>query len=131
MKAISRFSKSLALAAPVVAMSADQAEAAAYIKFDGIDGEAQSENFKGYVKIDFFKVEIEGVTAGEAAKVTDFKVTLPMEKASPATVAEAITTALKNGTEDVFPDPTSAQMQEGWKADAKGMERQMAQMASA
>jgi len=53
------------------------------------------------------------------------------EKATPSTVAQAIVDALESGLEDVFPDQMAAQMYEGWKANAKGMEQQMSQAASA
>ena len=53
-------------------------------------------------------------------------VDLPMEKTSPTAVADAIVDALKNGTEDVFPDAMAQQLHQGWKADAKALELQMA-----
>jgi NAD(P)-dependent dehydrogenase (short-subunit alcohol dehydrogenase family) len=49
------------------------------------------------------------------------------EKTPPSAVASAIIDALLNGTEDVFPDPIAAYVHEGWKKDAKAMERQMAE----
>lgn len=48
------------------------------------------------------------------------------EKTPPSAVALAIIDALSKGTEDVFPDPISVYLHEGWKQDAKAMERQMA-----
>ena len=47
-------------------------------------------------------------------------------KAPPSAVASAIIDALLKGTEDVFPDPMSVYVHEGWKKDAKAMELQMA-----
>ena len=49
-----------------------------------------------------------------------------MEKESPSVVAKGLVDALRNGTEDVFPDTMAAQLYEGWKADAKAVERMMA-----
>jgi NAD(P)-dependent dehydrogenase (short-subunit alcohol dehydrogenase family) len=61
---------------------------------------------------------------------TDMADGVPMDKTPPSTVATETIDALLNGTEYVFPDPTSQQMYEGWKADAKVMEQQMAAIAS-
>ena len=59
---------------------------------------------------------------------TDMAENMPMEKTSPSIVAETIISALRDGNvEDIFPDPLSQQLNEGWKADAKAVERQMAQ----
>jgi short-subunit dehydrogenase len=46
-------------------------------------------------------------------------------KASPRDVAIAVTKALEEGTEDVFPDAIAVQLYEGWKHDAKAMEKLM------
>jgi hypothetical protein len=51
---------------------------------------------------------------------------VPFEKSPPSDVADALIEALKNGVEDVFPDPMSKQLFEGWKADAKALEKNMA-----
>jgi NAD(P)-dependent dehydrogenase (short-subunit alcohol dehydrogenase family) len=53
------------------------------------------------------------------------------EKGTPAGVATALLEALAHGTEDVFPDPMAVQLHEGWKADAKAMEHNMAANYSA
>jgi short-subunit dehydrogenase len=50
-------------------------------------------------------------------------------KASPRDVAVAVTNALDEGTEDVFPDAIAVQLYEGWKHDAKAMEKLMAATA--
>lgn len=51
-------------------------------------------------------------------------------KASPESVARAIFNAIDNGEEDIFPDPTSAPMADGWRTSAaKALERQLAQLA--
>ena len=60
---------------------------------------------------------------------TDLAEDIPFDKASTSTVAQAVIEALENGTEDVFPDPMAYQLHEGWKANAKAMEQQMAQTA--
>jgi short-subunit dehydrogenase len=62
---------------------------------------------------------------------TDMADDIPMDKTPPSTVANEVVNALQKGIEDVFPDPTAVQMYEGWKADAKAMEQQVAGSASA
>jgi short-subunit dehydrogenase len=52
-----------------------------------------------------------------------------LPKASPRDVGIAVANALEEGSEDVFPDAIASQMHEGWKQDAKAMERQMAAVA--
>jgi NAD(P)-dependent dehydrogenase (short-subunit alcohol dehydrogenase family) len=52
-------------------------------------------------------------------------------KASPRDVALAVTKALEEGSEDVFPDAIASQLYEGWKHDAKAVEKQMAATAEA
>jgi hypothetical protein len=54
---------------------------------------------------------------------------LTLDKVGPHVVAQALGHALESGVEDVFPDPTAAQMFEAWKVDAKAIEVQMAQPA--
>lgn len=61
---------------------------------------------------------------------TDMAEKIPFAKTPPTQVAKAIADALESGLEDVFPDPMAQQMYEGWKNDAKAMERQMAAMAA-
>ena len=48
-------------------------------------------------------------------------------KTPPSAVAKAIMEALDDGTEDIFPDPMAVQLHDGWKADAKGMEKYVAE----
>ncbi len=62
---------------------------------------------------------------------TEMARTIPLDKASPSVVAEAISAALEAGQEDVFPDPLAQQLFAGWKADAKALETQMAQAEAA
>lgn len=83
MKKMSKFSKSLALVAPVMAMATESSEAAVYIKFDGVDGEVKDSGFEGYLKVEFFKVEIEGAAGRERPVLKDLVISLPMEKSSP------------------------------------------------
>jgi NAD(P)-dependent dehydrogenase (short-subunit alcohol dehydrogenase family) len=61
---------------------------------------------------------------------TDMADGIPMDKTPPSTVANAVMEALSNGTEDLLPDPQSKDMYEGWRADPKAMEVQMAAMNS-
>jgi NAD(P)-dependent dehydrogenase (short-subunit alcohol dehydrogenase family) len=63
---------------------------------------------------------------------TDMVRALDIPKASPQSVAEAIFDALGNGEEDIFPDPVSAALAEGWQAGpAKVLERQNAALLQA
>jgi NAD(P)-dependent dehydrogenase (short-subunit alcohol dehydrogenase family) len=52
---------------------------------------------------------------------------LDIPKASPACVARAVFDGAENGEEEIFPDPMSATMAEGWRSGAnKALERQLA-----
>jgi hypothetical protein len=52
---------------------------------------------------------------------------LPIPKAPPVSVARAILDGVETGDEEIFPDPMSATMAEGWRAGvAKELERQNA-----
>jgi NAD(P)-dependent dehydrogenase (short-subunit alcohol dehydrogenase family) len=62
---------------------------------------------------------------------TDMARAFDVAKATPSTVAQTVMDALKTGTEEVFPDPMSLQVHEGWKADARAMEQQVAESALA
>jgi NAD(P)-dependent dehydrogenase (short-subunit alcohol dehydrogenase family) len=62
---------------------------------------------------------------------TDMADGFPFEKTPPSSVAQSIVDALGSGKEDVFPDPMAVQLYEGWKADAKALEQQMAQSVAA
>lgn len=66
-----------------MAMATENSEAAAYIKFDGVEGESTASKFRGYLKVEFFKVEIEGAGGREAPVLKDLVISLPMEKSSP------------------------------------------------
>jgi NAD(P)-dependent dehydrogenase (short-subunit alcohol dehydrogenase family) len=58
---------------------------------------------------------------------TDMTRGLDIPKASPESVARAIFDGLGKGEEDIFPDPMSASMAEGWRSGAvKALERQFA-----
>ena len=61
---------------------------------------------------------------------TDMTETMTIDKASPILVADAVVAALASGVEDVYPDATAKQMYEGWMADAKAMEKSMAQQSA-
>jgi hypothetical protein len=63
---------------------------------------------------------------------TDMTRSLDIPKASPASVARAILDGVENGEEDIFPDPMSALMDDGWRDGvAKALERQNAALAQA
>jgi hypothetical protein len=54
-------------------------------------------------------------------------VELPFDTAPPSAVAQEVIDALTTGTEDVYPDAVAKMLYQGWKADAKALEQQMAQ----
>jgi NAD(P)-dependent dehydrogenase (short-subunit alcohol dehydrogenase family) len=63
---------------------------------------------------------------------TDMSRGLDIPKASPQSVARAIFDGVENGEEDIFPDPMSASMAEGWRSGAaKALERQYAALVAA
>ena len=58
---------------------------------------------------------------------TDMVRDLDIPKASPQSVAQGIFDAVEIGEEDIFPDPLSAALADGWRAGpAKVLERQNA-----
>lgn len=58
---------------------------------------------------------------------TDMTRGFPIEKASASSVAVAIYDGVAAGDEDIFPDPLSAQIAEGWRGGVtKGLEMQLA-----
>jgi NAD(P)-dependent dehydrogenase (short-subunit alcohol dehydrogenase family) len=58
---------------------------------------------------------------------TDMVRDLPIPKTAPESVARAIFDGVENGDEDIFPDPMSATMADGWRSGvAKELERQNA-----
>jgi short-subunit dehydrogenase len=60
---------------------------------------------------------------------TDMTQGFEIPKASPESVAQAIFDGVENGEEDIFPDPMSALIAEGWRGGvAKALERQNAAM---
>jgi NAD(P)-dependent dehydrogenase (short-subunit alcohol dehydrogenase family) len=57
---------------------------------------------------------------------TDMGPPIDIPKASPESVARAILDGVENGDEDIFPDPMSETMAEGWRNGvSKALERQM------
>ena len=63
---------------------------------------------------------------------TDMTRGLEIPKATPASVARAILDAVERGEEDIFPDPMSAAIAEGWRSGvSKELERQNAAFAPA
>jgi NAD(P)-dependent dehydrogenase (short-subunit alcohol dehydrogenase family) len=70
-------------------------------------------------------VKVYAVFAGPVD--TDMTRSLDISKASPESVAGAIFDGLAKGDEDIFPDPMSKTVAEGWRAGvAKALERQFA-----
>jgi NAD(P)-dependent dehydrogenase (short-subunit alcohol dehydrogenase family) len=62
---------------------------------------------------------------------TDMTAGLDIPKASASSVAAAILDGVENGDEEIFPDPMSASLADGWTGGAaKAFERQNAAMAS-
>jgi NAD(P)-dependent dehydrogenase (short-subunit alcohol dehydrogenase family) len=70
-------------------------------------------------------VSVHAVLAGPVD--TDMSRDLAIPKASPESVARAIFDGVENGDEDIFPDPMSESVAEGWRTGAaKALERQFA-----
>jgi type VI secretion system secreted protein Hcp len=86
---LTRFSSTLALVAPTVALFASHADAAVYIKFDGVDGESASVDHKGWIIIESMSwggiTPVSGTGGGGAGKVSfkDFSFSQRINKASP------------------------------------------------
>jgi len=61
---------------------------------------------------------------------TDMTRNLDIPKASPGSVAQAIFDGVENGEEEIFPDPMSAGVADGWRSSAvKALQRQFAAYA--
>jgi short-subunit dehydrogenase len=70
-------------------------------------------------------VKVHGVFLGPVD--TDMTRGFEIPKASPESVAQGIFNGLENGEEDIFPDPASQSIAEGWRTGiAKAFERQYA-----
>ena len=75
-------------------------------------------------------VQVHAVLTGPVD--TGMTQSLDIPKASPASVARAIFDGVENGEEDIFPDPMSALLADGWRDGvAKALERQNAALAQA
>jgi NAD(P)-dependent dehydrogenase (short-subunit alcohol dehydrogenase family) len=75
-------------------------------------------------------VSVHAVLAGPVD--TDMTRDLPIEKTSPDSVARAIFDGVENGDEEIFPDPMSQTMADGWREGAaKELERQNAALVTA
>lgn len=61
---------------------------------------------------------------------TDMAKDVPMDKASPGDVADAILDGVEAGTEDIFPDPVAEAMGTQYENSPKGLETQVAAMVS-
>jgi NAD(P)-dependent dehydrogenase (short-subunit alcohol dehydrogenase family) len=63
---------------------------------------------------------------------TDMTRSIDIPKASPQSVARAVFDAIEKEEEDIFPDPMSQSVAEGWRNSAvKALERQQAALAQA
>jgi NAD(P)-dependent dehydrogenase (short-subunit alcohol dehydrogenase family) len=61
---------------------------------------------------------------------TDINRGFDIQKATPESVARAVFDGVENGEEEIFPDPMSRSMAEGWRAGvAKALEHQLAAVA--
>jgi NAD(P)-dependent dehydrogenase (short-subunit alcohol dehydrogenase family) len=75
-------------------------------------------------------VQVHAVLAGPVD--TDMVRDLDIPKSSPESVARAIFDAIDDGEEDIFPDPLSQALAEGWRTGvAKALERQNAALLDA
>jgi NAD(P)-dependent dehydrogenase (short-subunit alcohol dehydrogenase family) len=76
------------------------------------------------------RVSVHAVLAGPVDTAMGPQIDIP--KASPASVAHAILDAVTNGDEDIFPDPISDSIADGWRNGvAKALEQQFAALARA
>lgn len=87
---LNRFSSTLALVAPTVALLASNADAAIYIKFDGIDGEVvSSKGHEKWIELQSFSWGVsqsQGVPGGGGTgkvSIQDFTIMHRIDKASP------------------------------------------------
>jgi NAD(P)-dependent dehydrogenase (short-subunit alcohol dehydrogenase family) len=75
-------------------------------------------------------VDVHAVLAGPVD--TDMGPSIDIPKASPESVARAIFDGVEKGDEEIFPDPMSESMAEGWRSGAvKALERQFAALVAA
>jgi NAD(P)-dependent dehydrogenase (short-subunit alcohol dehydrogenase family) len=75
-------------------------------------------------------VRVHAVLAGPID--TEMTRYLDIPKASPQSVAQAVFDGVENGEEEIFPDPLSASIAEGWRGGtAKALERQFAVLIDA
>jgi len=75
-------------------------------------------------------VRVHAVMAGPVD--TDMARVLAIPKATPESVARTIFDGVENGEEEIFPDPMSESMADGWRSGAaKALERQNAALVSA
>ncbi|HZC52115.1 MAG TPA: SDR family NAD(P)-dependent oxidoreductase [Mycobacterium sp.] len=75
-------------------------------------------------------VSVHAVLAGPVD--TDMGPPIDIPKASPESVAHAILDAVADGDEDIFPDPISDSIADGWRTGvAKALEQQFAALAQA
>jgi NAD(P)-dependent dehydrogenase (short-subunit alcohol dehydrogenase family) len=74
-------------------------------------------------------ISVHAVLAGPVD--TDMTRDFPIAKTSSASVARAIFDGVDDGEEDIFPDPTSASIADGWRGGAaKALEREFAGFVS-
>lgn len=62
---------------------------------------------------------------------TDMTRGLEIPKSSPESVARAILAGVEKGEDEIFPDPMSESMAEGWRSGAKALERENAALVQA
>jgi NAD(P)-dependent dehydrogenase (short-subunit alcohol dehydrogenase family) len=62
---------------------------------------------------------------------TDMAASFPMDKTPPNRVARAVLDGIEAGDEDIYPDPTSAEMHSGLLGDPKAVEKQAGEMLPA
>ena len=84
---LSRFSSTLALAAPAIALLAPTVDAAVYIKFDGVDGESVSKGHEKWIELLSYSWGVSqsalgGTGAGRVA-VKDITIVHRIDKSSP------------------------------------------------
>lgn len=72
------------------------------------------------------RISVHGIFPGPID--TDMAKGFEADKTSPQVTAENIVSGIIAGTEDIFPDPMSAKVNELWAKDPKGLERQFSAM---
>lgn len=83
------------------------------------------------LRIELAKAPIQVHTINPGPIATDMTKDFDIDKTDAATAAQAILQGLRDGQQDIFPDPVSQAMFEAWQANYKNLEAMFAQMSEA